>query len=196
MTLGLGKRAFLLRSMHMHMVVCSTSTCETSFQSLAFCVVVVSQVVASVIFPCALTDWSQSYLSEQAMGSGVPPARNYLVAVPDGRHTSLVVMDGRHSGELQEPSHLAVVIFVSSYFSCTSDFVCIQGIYWQVGDIVSVMDEDGGIYYAQLRGFLQDQFCVKSAVITWLLPTTSSPAEGFHPATYILGQSHPATCCY
>ena len=60
--------------------------------------------------------------------------------------------------------------------------------YYQVGDVVSVMDEDdGGIYYAQLRGFLQDQYMCKSAVITWLLPTTASPEEGFDPATFILG---------
>ena len=62
-----------------------------------------------------------------------------------------------------------------------------QGIYWQVGDIVSLMDHESGIYYAQIRGFLQDQYCNKSAVITWLLPSTNSPQDTFHPATYILG---------
>ena len=41
-----------------------------------------------------------------------------------------------------------------------------------MGDIVSVTDmEEGDIYYAQLRGFLIDQFAEKSAVISWLLPT-------------------------
>ena len=51
------------------------------------------------------------------------------------------------------------------------------------------MDVDGGIFYAQLRGFLTDQYCEKSGVITWLLPTTHSPKpeEGFDPATYIVG---------
>ena len=34
---------------------------------------------------------------------------------------------------------------------------------------------EGGTFYAQLRGFLTDQYCEKSAVITWLLPTTNSP---------------------
>lgn len=53
--------------------------------------------------------------------------------------------------------------------------------------MVSVLDEDGDVYYAQLRGFLQDQYMNKSAVITWLLPTTDSPAEGFDPGTFILG---------
>ena len=58
----------------------------------------------------------------------------------------------------------------------------------QVGDIVSVMDEDEGIYFAQIRGFLQDQYCQKSAVITWLVPTVNSPRDCFDPSTYILGK--------
>ena len=60
-----------------------------------------------------------------------------------------------------------------------------------MGDIVSVTDsESGGIFYAQFRGFLTDQYCEKSAVITWLLPTEKSPRPelGFDPATYIIGQ--------
>lgn len=63
-------------------------------------------------------------------------------------------------------------------------------LYYQVGDIVSVTDEDGGVYYAQIRGLLQDQFCEKSAVLTWLIPTQSSPPadRGFDPLTYILGK--------
>lgn len=52
------------------------------------------------------------------------------------------------------------------------------------------MDHDGGIYYAQLRGFLSDQYNEKSAVITWLLPTTQSPPNKFDPNTYILGELH------
>lgn len=61
--------------------------------------------------------------------------------------------------------------------------------YYQIGDIVSTVDEDGGIYYAQIRGLLQDQYCDKSAVITWLIPTQSSPPPelGFDPLSYILG---------
>jgi hypothetical protein len=52
-----------------------------------------------------------------------------------------------------------------------------------------VTDVDGGTFYAQMRGFLTDQYCEKSAVITWLLPTTNSPPpdEGFDAATYIVG---------
>lgn len=34
-----------------------------------------------------------------------------------------------------------------------------------------------------------DTFCEKSAVLTWLIPTTSSgdPNEGFDPSTYLIG---------
>ena len=46
--------------------------------------------------------------------------------------------------------------------------------YHFLGDIVSVEDiDDGSVYYAQLRGFLTDQYCEKSGVITWLLPTVN-----------------------
>lgn len=94
----------------------------------------------------------------------------------------------------------------------TSNFVFYKGSYFQIGDIVSMEDEDGGIYYAQIRGLLTDQYCEKSAAVTWLLPTTSRyfylttkmktsnqvdvidlvsfspPAEeGFSPETYIIG---------
>ncbi|KAG8223285.1 hypothetical protein J437_LFUL001562 [Ladona fulva] len=71
----------------------------------------------------------------------------------------------------------------------TSDYVFYKGSYIQVGDIVSMRDVDGDIYYAQIRGLLQDQYCEKSAVVTWLLPTRTSPRpeKGFDPSTYILG---------
>ncbi|KAK3852869.1 hypothetical protein Pcinc_040554 [Petrolisthes cinctipes] len=71
----------------------------------------------------------------------------------------------------------------------TSEYLFYKGLYYQVGDIVSVVDVDGGTYYAQIRGLLQDQYCEKSAVLTWLLPTKSSPPpeNGFDPSTYIIG---------
>ncbi|XP_013186355.1 GATA zinc finger domain-containing protein 1 [Amyelois transitella] len=71
----------------------------------------------------------------------------------------------------------------------TSDSVFYKGNYLQVGDIVSMVDVDGGLYYAQIRGFMTDQYCEKSAVVTWLLPTKASPPpdKGFDPATYIIG---------
>lgn len=64
-----------------------------------------------------------------------------------------------------------------------------QGSYYQVGDIVSMVDNNDDIYFAQIRGLLTDQYCEKSAVVTWLLPTQESPPpeEGFDPATYIIG---------
>lgn len=60
---------------------------------------------------------------------------------------------------------------------------------------------DGGIYYAQIRGFLEDQYCEKSASVTWLIPTTETvftdvagcdhsgyvAVEHFDPSTFILG---------
>ncbi|XP_054720116.1 GATA zinc finger domain-containing protein 1-like [Uloborus diversus] len=70
----------------------------------------------------------------------------------------------------------------------TSQSLFFKGTYYQVGDIVSVVDiKSGGVYYAQIRGLLQDQYCEKSAVITWLLPTKSSPKGRFDPATFIIG---------
>lgn len=73
--------------------------------------------------------------------------------------------------------------------SVTRDYLFNRGMLFQVGDIVSVTDEDGSIYYAQIRGLLQDQYCEKSAGLTWLLPTQSSPPpeKEFDPLTYILG---------
>ncbi|XP_012259411.2 GATA zinc finger domain-containing protein 1 [Athalia rosae] len=71
----------------------------------------------------------------------------------------------------------------------TSDYVFYKGSYIQVGDIVSMQDIDGGLYYAQIRGLLTDQYCEKSAAVTWLIPTTASPPpeDGFHPETYLIG---------
>lgn len=71
----------------------------------------------------------------------------------------------------------------------TSDRVYYRGQYFTRGDIVSVEDLDGSVYYAQLRGFLTDQYCEKSGVITWLLPTVNSPPpeDSFDPSTYVIG---------
>lgn len=69
----------------------------------------------------------------------------------------------------------------------TSDAIFYKGFLYQAGDIVSVIDVSGKIYYAQIRGFLQDQYCEKSASLTWLIPTQQSPKNVFDPYTYILG---------
>ncbi|CAG9854354.1 unnamed protein product [Phyllotreta striolata] len=71
----------------------------------------------------------------------------------------------------------------------TSDYVFYKGTYIQLGDIVSMRDAEGDTYYAQIRALLTDQYCNKSAVITWLLPTRDSPSpnERFDAATYVIG---------
>lgn len=47
----------------------------------------------------------------------------------------------------------------------------------------------GKKYYAQIRSLIVDTFCEKSAVITWLIPTKSSPDpnEEFDASTYLVG---------
>uniref|UniRef100_A0A3B4G087 GATA zinc finger domain-containing protein 1 n=1 Tax=Pundamilia nyererei TaxID=303518 RepID=A0A3B4G087_9CICH len=63
-----------------------------------------------------------------------------------------------------------------------------NGVYYQMGDVIKVTDEeDGKPYYAQIRGFVQDQYCEKSAALTWLIPTQASPKDQFDPGTYIVG---------
>lgn len=46
------------------------------------------------------------------------------------------------------------------------------------------------MYYAQIRGLLIDNYCEKSAFLTWLIPTQESPdpKEGFDAATYLIGK--------
>uniref|UniRef100_T1PHU0 GATA zinc finger n=1 Tax=Musca domestica TaxID=7370 RepID=T1PHU0_MUSDO len=64
-----------------------------------------------------------------------------------------------------------------------------KGSYLQVGDIVSLVDSEDNVYYAQIRGLLIDNYCEKSAFLTWLIPTQESPdpKDGFDPATYLIG---------
>ncbi|XP_055913264.1 GATA zinc finger domain-containing protein 1 [Eupeodes corollae] len=75
-----------------------------------------------------------------------------------------------------------------------------KGSYIQVGDIVSLMDADHNVYYAQIRGLLVDTYCEKSAFLTWLIPTQVSPDpnESFDPSTYLIGpdeeQSRKLSC--
>lgn len=54
---------------------------------------------------------------------------------------------------------------------------------------MSLCNSNYDVFYAQIRGLMVDNFCEKSAVITWLLPTQSSPppSEGFDPSTYVIG---------
>ncbi|XP_051926627.1 GATA zinc finger domain-containing protein 1 [Hippocampus zosterae] len=70
----------------------------------------------------------------------------------------------------------------------TAESVFYKGVYYQIGDVIKVTDEDDGkAYYAQIRGFVQDQYCEKSAALTWLIPTQASPKDHFDAGTYILG---------
>lgn len=50
-------------------------------------------------------------------------------------------------------------------------------------------EQDGKPYYAQIMGFIQDQYCEKSAALTWLIPTLASPRDQFDPASYIIGEA-------
>ncbi|XP_030764022.1 GATA zinc finger domain-containing protein 1 [Sitophilus oryzae] len=71
----------------------------------------------------------------------------------------------------------------------TGSYVFYKGSYIQIGDIMSLKDENDDCYYVQIVGLMTDQYCHKSAVIQWLLPTEESPPpnEEFDPATYIIG---------
>lgn len=72
--------------------------------------------------------------------------------------------------------------------SKTATHVFHEGSYIQIGDIVS-MQCKGKTYYAQIRNFLIDSFNEKSAVISWLIPSRSSPNpnEEFDASTYLIG---------
>ncbi|KYN05419.1 GATA zinc finger domain-containing protein 1 [Cyphomyrmex costatus] len=93
------------------------------------------------------------------------------------------------TGRFQDRYYRPVKAPTATATPVTSNFVFYKGTYFQVGDVVSLQDIDGGTYYAQIRGLLTDQYCEKSAAITWLLPTTASPPpeEGFIPETYLIG---------
>uniref|UniRef100_A0A182N398 GATA zinc finger domain-containing protein 1 n=1 Tax=Anopheles dirus TaxID=7168 RepID=A0A182N398_9DIPT len=69
-----------------------------------------------------------------------------------------------------------------------------ENFWYQIGDIVSMVDTKDNTYYAQIRGLLVDAYNEKSAVLSWLLPTTASPPpnEAFDPATYLAGPDEDA----
>lgn len=62
-----------------------------------------------------------------------------------------------------------------------------RGSYLSVGDVVSLVDVEEGVFYAQIRGFLEDQYFEKYALLTWLIPTTRSPKDRFDLKTYLIG---------
>uniref|UniRef100_A0A182QY41 GATA zinc finger domain-containing protein 1 n=1 Tax=Anopheles farauti TaxID=69004 RepID=A0A182QY41_9DIPT len=69
-----------------------------------------------------------------------------------------------------------------------------ENMWYQIGDIVSMVDTKDNTYYAQIRGLLVDAYNEKSAFLSWLLPTTASPPpnEAFDPATYLPGPDEDA----
>lgn len=115
-----------------------------------------------------------------------PPAKSASKSKKSGLNTRSSKGKGRRNIFKKKP----VKSLTATATPVTADRVYFKGQYFHVGDIVSVTNvNDDDIYYAQLKGFLIDEYSDKSAVITWLLPTTASPPpnEGFHPATYIVG---------
>ena len=52
---------------------------------------------------------------------------------------------------------------------------------------MSLVDIQGGLFFAQIRGFMQDQYGEKSVVLTWLLPTQPCP-DHFDPSIFVLGK--------
>uniref|UniRef100_A0A182N095 GATA zinc finger domain-containing protein 1 n=1 Tax=Anopheles dirus TaxID=7168 RepID=A0A182N095_9DIPT len=74
-----------------------------------------------------------------------------------------------------------------------------ESFWYEVGDIVSLVDTKDNTYYAQIRGLIMDAFNEKSAVLTWLVPTVASPPpnEGFDPGTYHIGpdEDEPRPLC-
>jgi len=72
--------------------------------------------------------------------------------------------------------------------SVTSDCIYHKGTFYQKGDIVALCDQDDGkVYFAQIRGFLQDQFCEKSASLNWLIPNRPTSRKFFDPSAYSIG---------
>merc|ERR1711892_103484 len=117
-----------------------------------------------------------------------PPAKT----APKAKKAGLTTRSGKGRGRrnIFKKKPVKSLTATATATPVTSEKVYFKGQYFHVGDIVSVTNvNDDDIYYAQLKGFLTDEYSDKSAVITWLLPTTASPPpnEGFHPATYIIG---------
>ncbi|KAF4527997.1 hypothetical protein B566_EDAN012404, partial [Ephemera danica] len=130
---------------------------------------------------------SSSKLSSQESGNGSTTSSMMRMPTRKSTRNTRNTRSKQNPYAYPRPSYKAPTAVATPV---TKDFVFYKGSYFQVGDIVSMRDVDGGVYYAQIRGLLQDQYCEKSAVVTWLLPTTASPhpEDGFDPQTYTLGQ--------
>ena len=87
-----------------------------------------------------------------------------------------VVKHSEAQQSTQKMNFFKKIVYKTADDSLQIDYYNIKHIliFYFLGDIVSVEDiDDGSVYYAQLRGFLTDQYCEKSGVITWLLPTVN-----------------------
>lgn len=85
---------------------------------------------------------------------------------------------------VKSPTEVAKIIASNATYS--------NGILYQVGDIVCTCDVEGGTFYAQIRGFLQNEYCEKSVVVTWLIPKVANPRQ-FDPLLFVpaLDEDHP-----
>ena len=83
----------------------------------------------------------------------------------------------------------AVIIFIGIGLKRLNKFFFIldKGLLFQVGDIVSTFDIEGEVFFAQLRGFLQDDYCEKFCVVTWLIPKIPQP-KVFDPMLFLPGK--------
>ncbi|KAL5962601.1 GATA zinc finger domain-containing protein 1 [Taenia solium] len=68
-----------------------------------------------------------------------------------------------------------------------------KGKWLQTGDIVSLMDVEGGEYYAQIRSIIVDNAEDASVVLTWLVPTSEARRGEFDPAKYVIDRPTPLT---
>ncbi|KAL9967322.1 hypothetical protein ACROYT_G025523 [Oculina patagonica] len=104
-----------------------------------------------------------------------------------GRDGVVRGVDLLHKGnQIQRPIQLPYKSPEGFATVVAADRIYFKGILYQAGDIVSIEDIEGDLYYAQLRGFLQDQYAQKTAVITWLIPMVPKPAH-FDPALFLPG---------
>jgi len=68
----------------------------------------------------------------------------------------------------------------------TSNSVYYKGVQYRVGDVVSIQNVDGLLYYASLRSFMEDPYGNQFGVVLWLLPLFPDPSS-YNPADFLLG---------
>ncbi|CAH8574972.1 unnamed protein product [Schistosoma rodhaini] len=74
-----------------------------------------------------------------------------------------------------------------------------ENIWYHVGDIVSLLDVDGEVFYAQIRGLATDLVGDSCCFLTWLIPASGCRDEEFRPSDYIIGMEEDVLrdlrCC-